>query len=173
MSRTIPSRSDTEDPTLPEGCRFRFWTRAELEIGGARICFEGRPAILLRELLNNHGKRVPLPLLWTAMISDGGDIPATSIAEAVSRELSSLFYKLSSLGILMTVDDSQPDAGIMLSAVTLVPQPASRQGSGARKRRRQTRPVTHEPDARPVNRDPNTAARPFRERDGLPGVSHA
>jgi hypothetical protein len=171
MSRTISRLSDTDDPTLPRGCKFRFWTRAELEIGESRISFEGRAAILLRELLNNHGKRVPLPLLWAAMISDGGDIPQTSIAEAVSKEIANLFYKLSSLGILLSVDDSEPESGIMLSAVTQVSEPVRRPAPVGRKHRRvQTRPVTNEPDARPVNRDA-TAVHPFSGCARLSGAS--
>jgi DNA-binding winged helix-turn-helix (wHTH) protein len=124
---------DTDEFPLPSGCRFRIWTRAELEVGDVRIAFEGRHAGLMRELLRNRGRRVASSLLWSAMLEDGESPSGISIEHAVQSEINQIRYALGARGILLSIDDSEPDRGFMLSDVMRIAGQSRPTLAGARK----------------------------------------
>lgn len=168
MTMTNIPDIDTDEFPLPSGCRFRMWTRAELEVGDARITFEGRHAGLMRELLRNRGRRVPSSLLWAAMLIDGQSSDGTAIEHVVLTEINHIRYALGVRGILLSIDDSEPDKGFMLSDVVQVDSPSRPTLVRARRRKpRQTSPQTmpQEPQvSRATNCDPSQVPSSFPDR---------
>ena len=167
-TKNIPD-IDNDDLPLPSGCKFRMWTRAELEIGDARITFEGRHAGLMRELLRNRGKRVSSSLLWVAMLIDGEAPGITAIEHAVLTEINQIRYTLGAKGILLAIDDSEPDKGFMLSDIMQVDNPSRPTLVRARKRKpRNTMTAPQTPQdlqvSRATNCDPSRVPYSFPDR---------
>jgi hypothetical protein len=107
----------TEDLNLPSDCRFQIWSRAELEVSGRHVTLEGRHAGLMLELLRNQGKRVPATTLWASMLASGMCEPNKSVHKDVAMEICRVRYRLAGQGILLSVDDSAPEEGFMLSSL--------------------------------------------------------
>lgn len=135
---------DTHDLDLPSGCRFRIWSRAELEVGDKLVGLEGRHAGLMLELLRNRGQRVAAPLLWAAMLGEGLCDPGRSILDVVITEINHVRYRLAARGIMLAIDDSQPEIGFMLSGLSRieaeVTAPPVRRRSQGRKVHREISP---------------------------------
>lgn len=128
---------DTQDLNLPSGCRFRIWSRAELEIEDKLVLLEGRHAGLMLELLRNRGRRVAASLLWAAILGEGLCDPNRNILDIVITEINQLRYSLAARGIMMVIDDSRPDVGFMLSGLSRIEtetfSPPARKRSTGRK----------------------------------------
>lgn len=127
----------TTDLTLPSDCRFRIWSRAKLEVGDRHVTLEGRHAGLMLELLRNRGKRVSAPTLWASMLANGMCGTDDSVHEEVAMEIRRIRYTLAAKGVLMSVDDTAPEEGFMLSDLCKIA--CDPPANPARKRSRQRR----------------------------------
>ena len=116
MNRITSPEEIPTDLSLPSECRFRIWSRARLEVGDRHVVLEGSHAGLMLELLRNRGRRVPASLLWASMLRNNGETDSGgAVQEEVAMEVRRVRYVLAAKGILLSVDDSEPQEGFMLS----------------------------------------------------------
>ena len=135
---------DTEDLLLPPTTRFRIWSRAQLEVEDAHVTLEGCHAGMMLELLRNRGRRVSSADLWKAAALGGG-LPedAENVDDAVLLHLRQMRYMLCAKGILLSVDDSDPRNGIMMSGLCRIEtRPAPLPKKRGRSRKIQKRPTS-------------------------------
>lgn len=120
MNRITSPEIPTDDLMLPSNCRFRLWSRARLEVEDRHVTLEGSHAGLMLELLRNRGRRVPAALLRASMLSSniGGD----AVEDDICMEIRRIRYTLAANGIHITIDDSEPEEGFMLSALFPIPK---------------------------------------------------
>jgi hypothetical protein len=150
---TTPEISTT-DLALPIDCRFRIWSRAKLEVGDCQVTLEGRHAGLILELLRNRGRRVFAPTLWASMLANGMCNADDSVHQEVAMEIRRIRYTLAAKGILLSVDDSGPEEGFMLSDLCrivsdLPATPARKRSRTRRSQKAISGPVTERPSFTP------------------------
>jgi hypothetical protein len=148
MSQNSPPKINTpeintDDLSLQDGCQFRIWSKAELKVEDVQVTLEGSQSALMLALLRNRGRRVPLSTLWAAMVGkcelEVGDGSVESVEAAVSVQIRQMRYMLCARGILLAVDDSDPDDGLMFSGLCRIetkPADISRKRSRSRKTHR-------------------------------------
>lgn len=132
---------NTEDLPLPPTTRFRIWSRAQLEVEDAHVTLEGCHAGMMLELLRNRGHRVSSADLWKAATLGGGQPQdAENVDDAVLLHLRQMRYMLCAKGILLSVDDSDPQNGIMMSGLCRIetkPLPSPKKRSRSRRTQKQ------------------------------------
>jgi hypothetical protein len=79
---------------------------------------EGSHAGLMLELLRNRGKRVSAEMLRASMLGSNHKDGEVSVEEEVGMEIRRIRYMMAARGILLSIDDSEPEEGFMLSAVS-------------------------------------------------------
>ena len=150
MNRITSPEIQTDDLSLPRDCRFRIWSRANLEVGDRHVTLEGSHAGLMLELLRNRGRRVSAPTLWASMLANGMCRTDSSVHHEVAMEIRRIRYRLAANGILLSVDDSDPEEGFMLSDLCRIssdpPVKPSRRKSRTRRTQKEiSGPVTERP----------------------------
>lgn len=150
MNRTSNPEIETDGICLPRDCRFRIWSRAKLEVEDRHVTLEGSHAGLMLELLRNRGKRVSAVTLWSAMLANGMCETDDAVHNEVAMEIRRIRYKLATNGILLSVDESDPEEGFMLSDLCRIASDPPVNPARKRSRTRRTQktisgPVTERP----------------------------
>lgn len=154
MNRITSHEIPTDDLKLPSDCRFRIWSRAKLEVGDRHVMLEGSHAGLMLELLRNRGRRVSASTLWASMLASGMCETDESIHDDVAMEIRRIRYTLASRGILLSVDDTEPEKGFMLSDLCRIAHdppssPARKKSRTRRTQRGVSDQVTERPSFKP------------------------
>lgn len=159
MTHDDRSEINATDLSLPRDCQFRIWSRAELRVEDVCAVLEGSHACLMFELLSNRGQRVSCDRLWSLMLREGVRRDTQSAAEAVMSEICRLRYTLGTKGILVSIDDTEPDKGFILSAVCKLSRnpPVEKRKRPHRVRR------THNPPTTEICRHRSSHAEPIDE----------
>lgn len=154
MNRITSPEIPTDDLNLPSDCRFRIWSRAKLEVGDRHVMLEGSHAGLMLELLRNRGRRVAAPALWASMLANGMCETDESVHDEVAMEIRRIRYMLAANGILLSVDESDPETGFMLSDLCRIASdppvnPARKRSRTRRTQRAISGPVMERPSFKP------------------------